>query len=91
LLKNGDIRVYDPNWSIRDEITFSDNIEDVLNGGFVIYFKDGVYLDQTKELQDRLFDMGFSFYTKELGEYITSKDSPNKIQFFPIYATRPMG
>lgn len=82
LLKNGNIRVYDPNWSIRDEITFSDNIEDVLNGGFVIYFKDGVYLDQTKELQDRLFDMGFSFYTKELGEYITSKDSPNKIQFF---------
>lgn len=82
LINKGEIRPYDPNWSVRDEITFTNNIEDALNGSFVIYFKDGVYLDQTKELQDRLFDMGFSFYTKGPNQYITSEDSPKKIQFF---------
>ena len=82
LMDKGEIRPYDPNWSVRDEITFTNNIEDALNGSFAIYFKDGVYLDQTKELQDRLFDMGFSFYTKGPNQYITSEDSPKKIQFF---------
>ena len=82
LINKGEIRPYDPNWSVRDEITFTNNIEDALNGSFAIYFKDGVYLDQTKELQDRLFDMGFSFYTKGPNQYITSEDSPKKIQFF---------
>jgi len=85
LIQKGHIRPYDPNWSIKDEITFSDNIEDALKGGFVIYFKDGVYLDETLSIQDKLFEMGFSFYTKEPNEYITNKDSSKKIQFFECF------
>jgi hypothetical protein len=85
LMKKGHIRLYDPNWSIKDELTFSDNIEDALKGNFVIYFKDGVYLDQTLPIQDKLFKMGFSFYTKEPNEYITNKDSSDKIQFFESF------
>ena len=85
LMKKGHIRLYDPNWSIKDELTFSDNIEDVLKGNFVIYFKDGVYLDQTLPIQDKLFEMGFSFYTKGPNEYITNKDSSDKIQFFESF------
>ncbi len=85
LLEKGHIRPYDPKWSIKDELTFSDNIEDALKGNFVIYFKDGVYLDQTLPIQDKLFEMGFSFYTKEPNEYITNKDSSDKIQFFESF------
>lgn len=85
LIEKGRIRPYDPNWSIKDELTFSDNLEDALKGNFVIYFKDGVYLDQTLAIQDKLFDMGFSFYTKGPNEYITTKDSPDKIQFFECF------
>jgi hypothetical protein len=85
LLQKGHIRPYDPNWSIRDEITFSEDIEDALKGNFVIYFKEGVYLDQTLGIQDKLFEMGFSFYTKEPNEYITNKDSNQKIQFFECF------
>lgn len=98
LIEKGNIREYDPNWSIKDEITFSDNIEDALKGNFVIYFKDGVELDQTLAIQDKLFEMGFSFYTKAPNQYITNKDTPKKIQFFesfnwdtsnPRYANMP--
>lgn len=85
LMKKGHIRPYDPNWSIKDELTFSDNIEDALKGNFVIYFKDGVYLDETLPIQDKLFEMGFSFYTKGPNEYITNKDSSKKIQFFESF------
>jgi hypothetical protein len=85
LIKKGEIRLYDPNWSIKDELTFSDNLEDALKGNFVIYFKDGVYLDQTLPIQDKLFEMGFSFYTKGPNEYITNKDSSDKIQFFECF------
>jgi hypothetical protein len=85
LIQKGHIRPYDPNWSIRDEITFSEDIQDALKGNFVIYFKEGVYLDQTLGLQDKLFEMGFSFYTKEPNEYITNKDSNQKIQFFECF------
>lgn len=85
LIQKGDIRPYDPNWSIKDELTFSDNLEDSLKGNFVIYFKDGVYLDQTLAIQDKLFEMGFSFYTKGPNEYITDKDSSDKIQFFESF------
>jgi hypothetical protein len=85
LIQKGHIKPYDPNWSIKDELTFSDNIEDALKGNFVIYFKDGVYLDQTLTIQDRLFEMGFSFYTKGPNEYITNKDSSDKIQFFECF------
>lgn len=85
LIKKGEIRPYDPNWSIKDDLTFSDNIEDALKGNFVIYFKDGVYLDQTLPIQDKLFEMGFSFYTKGPNEYITNKDSFGKIQFFECF------
>ena len=85
LIQKGHIRPYDPNWSIKDELTFSDNLEDALKGNFVIYFKDGVYLDQTLAIQDRLFEMGFSFYTKGPNEYITNKDSSDKIQFFECF------
>lgn len=85
LMEKGYIREYDPNWSIKNEITFSDNIGDTLKGGFVIYFKDGVYLDQTLSIQDKLFEMGFSFYTKGPNEYITNEDSPKKIQFFECF------
>lgn len=82
LMSKGHIRPYDPNWSIKDEITFSDNLEDALKGNFVVYFKDGVQLNQTLKIQDKLFEMGFSFYTKGPNEYITNEDSPGKIQFF---------
>lgn len=82
LMSKGHIRPYDPNWSIKDEITFSDNLEDALKGNFVVYFKDGVQLDQTLRIQDKLFEMGFSFYTKGPNEYITNEDSPGQIQFF---------
>ena len=85
LIQKGHIRPYDPNWSIKDDLTFSNDIEDVLKGNFVIYFKDGVYLDQTLAIQDKLFEMGFSFYTKGPNEYITSKDSAGKIQFFECF------
>jgi len=85
LIKKGEIRLYDPNWSIKDELTFSDNLEDALKGNFVIYFKDGVYLDQTLPIQDRLFEMGFSFYTKGPNEYITDEDHAYKIQFFECF------
>lgn len=85
LIQKGHIRPYDPNWSIKDEITFSNNIEDALKGNFVIYFKDGVYLDETLPIQDKLFEMGFSFYTKGPNEYITNKDSSKKIQFFESF------
>jgi hypothetical protein len=85
LIQKGHIRPYDPNWSIKDELTFSDNIKDALKGNFVIYFKDGAYLDQTLTIQDKLFEMGFSFYTKGPNEYITNEDSPKKIQFFESF------
>lgn len=85
LIEKRRIRPYDPNWSIKDELTFSDNLEDALKGNFVIYFKNGVYLDQTLAIQDKLFEMGFSFYTKGPNEYITTKDSPDKIQFFECF------
>ena len=85
LIEKGDIRPYDPNWSIKDELTFSDNIEDALKGNFVIYFKDGVYLDQTLAIQDKLFEMGFSFYAKGIGDYVTNKDSSKPIQFFESF------
>lgn len=85
LIEKGNIRPYNPDWSIKDELTFSDNIEDALKGGFVIYFKNGVYLDQTLPIQDKLFEMGFSFYTKGPNEYITNEDSPKKIQFFESF------
>ncbi len=85
LIEKGEIRPYDPNWTIKDDLTFSNNIEDALKGDFVIYFKDGVYLDQTLAIQDKLFEMGFSFYTKGPNEYITTKDSPDKIQFFECF------
>ena len=85
LIEKGEIRPYDPNWTIKDDLTFSNNIEDALKGNFVIYFKDGVYLDQTLAIQDKLFEMGFSFYTKGPNEYITTKDSPDKIQFFECF------
>lgn len=85
LIQKGHIRLYDPNWSIRDEITFSEDIEDALKGNFVIYFKDGVYLDQTLAIQDKLFEMGFSFYTKGPNEYITNKDTNYRIQFFECF------
>ena len=85
LMEKGHIRLYDPNWSIKDELTFSDNIEDALKGNFVIYFKDGIYLDQTLPIQDKLFEMGFSFYTKKPNEYITNKDHSDKIQFFECF------
>jgi hypothetical protein len=85
LIKKGEIRLYDPNWSIKDELTFSDNLEDALKGNFVIYFKDGVYLDQTLPIQDKLFEMGFSFYTKGPNEYITDEDHSYKIQFFECF------
>ena len=85
LIQKGHIRLYDPNWSIKDELTFSNNIEDALKGNFVIYFKDGVYLDETLSIQDKLFEMGFSFYTKGPNEYITNKDSSKKIQFFECF------
>jgi hypothetical protein len=85
LIQKGHIRPYDPNWSIKDELTFSDNIEYALKGNFVIYFKNGVYLDQTLPIQDKLFEMGFSFYTKGPNEYITNEDSPKKIQFFESF------
>ena len=85
LIQKGDIRPYNPNWSIKDELTFSDNLEDALKGNFVIYFKDGTYLDQTLVIQDKLFEMGFSFYTKGPNEYITNKDFSDKIQFFESF------
>ena len=85
LIKKGHIRPHEPNWSIKDDLTFSDNIEDALKGNFVIYFKDGVYLDQTLPIQDKLFEMGFSFYTKGPNEYITNNDSSDKIQFFESF------
>ena len=85
LIEKGDIRPYDPSWSIKDELTFSDNIEDALKGNFVIYFKDGTYLGQTLAIQDKLFEMGFSFYTKGPNEYITNKDFSDKIQFFECF------
>ena len=85
LIEKGEIRPYDPNWTIKDDLTFSNNIEDALKGNFVIYFKDGVYLDQTLAIQDKLFEMGFSFYTKGPNEYITTKDSPDKILFFECF------
>jgi hypothetical protein len=85
LIEKGEIRPYDPNWTIKDDLTFSNNIEDALKGNFVIYFKDGVYLDQTLAIQDKLFEMGFSFYTKGPNEYITTKNSPDKIQFFECF------
>lgn len=85
LIEKNLIRPHDPNWSIKDDIIFSDNIEDALKGNFAIYFKNGVYLDQTLTLQDKLFEMGFSFYTKGPNEYITNKDSSGKIQFFECF------
>lgn len=85
LIEKNLIRPHDPNWSIKDDIIFSDNIEDALKGNFAIYFKNGVYLDQTLTLQDKLFEMGFSFYTKGPNEYITNKDSSKKIQFFECF------
>ena len=85
LMEKGQIRPYDPNWSIKDELIFSNNIEDALKGNFVIYFKDGIYLDQTLPIQDKLFEMGFSFYTKKPNEYITNKDHSDKIQFFECF------
>lgn len=81
LIQKGKIKPYDPNWSVLDEITFSDDINDVDNGNFVIYFENGAYLDQTIELQKILTKKGFSFAHKNLGEFITNKDFDGKIQF----------
>jgi len=85
MMEKGDIRPYNPDWSIKDELTFSDNLEDALKDNFVIYFKDGVYLDQTLLIQDKLFEMGFSFYTKGPNEYVTDEDHSYKIQFFESF------
>jgi hypothetical protein len=82
LIKQGKIKPYDPEWTILDEINFSENINDVDKGNFTIYFKDGAYLDQTIELQKILAKKVFSFPTKNLGELITSEDYEGKVQLF---------
>ena len=85
LIEKGDLRPYNPNWSIRDEITFTNDIRQASRKSFVIYFENGIMLDDTLPIQDKLFEMGFQFYTKGPNEYITNENTQigdKLIQFF---------
>lgn len=95
--KNG-IKFYDENWSIRDEVSFSDNFDDIDKGNFAILFDPPVQLDETIHIQKKLFKKGFSFTSKQKGELITNKTTDRPIWFFeslnfdteePMYSSMP--
>lgn len=84
-MEKGNIREYDPDWSIKDDIEFSVSLNDVNRKNFAIEFEGGVNLDDTIELQKKLAKKGFSFYTKNLGEFITSKDFKGLVERFECF------
>jgi len=77
-IDKGLIKEYDPSWSVMDDIEFG-SLSDINGRNFVIYFENGVDMDDTIDLQKRLFDMGYHFYGRG-GEFkpFTSKDTKGK-------------
>ncbi len=85
-IENDSIHEYDPNWSILNDINFG-SLGDIDGRNFAIYFENGVDIDETTELQKRLFDMGYHFPGRE-NEFnpVTKKDTEGKrIILFECY------
>ncbi len=80
LIKSGKIRPYDPNWTILNEVNFSDDINDIEKGNFMIYFKGGTHIEQTIKIQEFLAKKGFSFYGKKVGDIISSRETNERIE-----------
>jgi hypothetical protein len=85
-IENDLIHEYDPNWSILNDINFG-SLDDIDGRNFAIYFENGVDIDETTELQKKLFDMGYHFPGRG-GEFkpVTKKDNEGKrIILFECY------
>lgn len=77
-IDNNLIREYDPLWSVTDDIEFG-TISDIKDRNFVIYFENGIDIEETTELQKTLFDMGFHFPKRgDKFEPVTNKDTDGK-------------
>lgn len=78
LIARGLIKSYDPDFNFYNELKIKKiNLENI-RPNFIIIFKNGVDVRDTYELQKRLLDMGYTWYSG--GErLLTPKDVKNKI------------
>jgi len=83
LATKGYIKPYDADFNWFSELNVKKASLDskgrpILNGDFVILFENGVKVEETYDLQKKLFQLGFKWYRKKSG-VITSKDVDFKI------------
>jgi hypothetical protein len=74
----GWVRPYDEDWSPIDEIEWV-TFDDIDNRNFVIFFENGISIEETKPIQDMLFEEGFRFSSMSVGEYYDENKFPGKI------------
>jgi hypothetical protein len=75
LIEKGLVRPYDPNWSPYDDIEWG-TLDDIEGRNFAIFFESGLSIEETKPIQDILFEKGFRFSSKPVGEHMTDVSSP---------------
>lgn len=78
LVARGLIKQYDPDFSYRKELNIKNVNPESIRPNFVIIFKNGVDLEETYGLQEKLLDMGYTWYHRGK-RLITPKDIKGKI------------
>lgn len=78
LVARGLVKQYDPNFNYRKQLNIKNVNIDNIRPNFVIIFKNGVDVQSTYELQERLLDMGYTWYHRGK-RLITPKDIKEKI------------
>ena len=78
LVARGLIKQYDPNFNYRKGLNIKNVNPESIKPNFVIIFKNGVDVQSTYELQERLLDMGYTWYHRGK-RLITPKDIKEKI------------
>jgi hypothetical protein len=79
LLTNNQVFAYVNNFNIDKFVNVSNNFSDVLKGSFIIFFKKPVFIDETKRIQELLFDLGFMFHSMDKRTILTNKEVKHPI------------
>ena len=84
LASKGLVKVFKEGFSWKDELHIQKGSLDgkglpILKGNFVILFYDGIDVEKTYDLQKKLFQLGFSWYSKLGQNLLTNKEVDTKI------------
>jgi len=84
LTSRGLVKVFKEGFSWKDELHIRKGSLDgkglpILKGNFVILFYDGIDVEKTYDLQKKLFQLGFSWYSKLGYNLLTNKKVDSKI------------